>query len=196
MTNEKKEWLTVEETAEYLKAAKITIYRLLERREINASKLGKVWRIRRDEVDRYLDTRKSVSTNLEMPGVFAGFDLREVCESLQKHENELQEAIQMMSIIKNQAISREEIHDMALAAGLDIMKERHQEEAAERKRLATLAKQGRTLKYAECVRCADLGPAKEGKTSHVYCGRESERNLDFTGNSMEKCPFFHELKGE
>ena len=195
MANEKKDWMTVEETAEYLKAAKITIYRLLERRELSASKLGKVWRIRRDEIDRYLENRKSVVPGTEAPDYFAGFDLREICATLQSQEEKIQDTMQMMSIIKNQPVTLEEVHNMAVIAGLAIMKERHQEEAMERKRLATLAKQGRTMKYMECSGCSNLSQTRETNSSRVYCARETDRALDFTGSSNEKCPFFHEKEG-
>ena len=42
---ENQEYLTINETAEKLKLAKITIYRMARRGQLPAVKLGKAWRI-------------------------------------------------------------------------------------------------------------------------------------------------------
>lgn len=42
---ENQEYLTINETAEKLKLAKITIYRMARRGQLPAIKLGKAWRI-------------------------------------------------------------------------------------------------------------------------------------------------------
>ena len=44
-------WLTLEELAAYLKLPKSTLYKLLQRGVIRGSKLGKVWRFDRDDID-------------------------------------------------------------------------------------------------------------------------------------------------
>jgi excisionase family DNA binding protein len=46
------EILTLDEIAAYLKIAKRTVYRLVQKGEIPAFKLGGTWRFRRSELDR------------------------------------------------------------------------------------------------------------------------------------------------
>lgn len=58
MTNRESEqinaWLTVEGIAQYLSVSKETIYRWLERETIPAHKMGKLWRFKRNEVDKWI----------------------------------------------------------------------------------------------------------------------------------------------
>lgn len=46
--------LTLDEVAAYLKAGKRTVYRLAQKGEIPAFKLGGTWRFRRTELDRWI----------------------------------------------------------------------------------------------------------------------------------------------
>lgn len=48
------EILTLDEVAAYLKAGKRTVYRLAQKREIPAFKLGGTWRFRRSELDSWI----------------------------------------------------------------------------------------------------------------------------------------------
>ncbi|MDM0032854.1 helix-turn-helix domain-containing protein [Variovorax sp. J22P271] len=48
------EILTLDEVAVYLKAGKRTVYRLAQKGEIPAFKLGGTWRIRRSDLDRWI----------------------------------------------------------------------------------------------------------------------------------------------
>ncbi len=48
--------LTVEEAAKLLKLSTKTIYRLIEDKTLRASKLGRSWRIRKSDIDDYLDS--------------------------------------------------------------------------------------------------------------------------------------------
>ncbi len=48
------EILTLDEIAAYLKIAKRTVYRLVQKGEIPAFKLGGTWRFRRSELDRWI----------------------------------------------------------------------------------------------------------------------------------------------
>lgn len=48
------EILTLEEVADYLKAGKRTVYRLAQKGEIPAFKLGGTWRFRRLELDIWI----------------------------------------------------------------------------------------------------------------------------------------------
>jgi excisionase family DNA binding protein len=54
MTDPKGEILTLDEVAVYLKAGKRTVYRLAQKGEIPAFKLGGTWRFRRSELDRWI----------------------------------------------------------------------------------------------------------------------------------------------
>ena len=54
MTDAESEILTLEEVAVYLKAGKRTVYRLAQKGEIPAFKLGGTWRFRRSELDQWI----------------------------------------------------------------------------------------------------------------------------------------------
>lgn len=54
MTGKDGEILTLDEVAAYLKAGKRTVYRLAQKNEIPAFKLGGTWRFRRSELDRWI----------------------------------------------------------------------------------------------------------------------------------------------
>lgn len=47
--------LTLKEVSEYLNTHKMTVYRLAQRRKIPASKVGRVWRFKRQKIDQWLD---------------------------------------------------------------------------------------------------------------------------------------------
>ena len=46
--------LTLEDTAAYLKVSMTTMYRLVKRGDLPATKVGRQWRIRREAVEKYL----------------------------------------------------------------------------------------------------------------------------------------------
>jgi len=50
MTN----WLTLEETAQYLKIGKSTLYELARNGKVPAHKMGRVWRFDPKELDKWL----------------------------------------------------------------------------------------------------------------------------------------------
>lgn len=50
-----KEIMTIKEVSEYLKMNYRTVYRLAEKREIPAFKLGKNWRVRKDLLDKWIE---------------------------------------------------------------------------------------------------------------------------------------------
>lgn len=52
-----------EEVMDYLDIGKNTLYSLLKSGELNAFKIGKVWKIPRDEVDNYI--RKSIENSVK-----------------------------------------------------------------------------------------------------------------------------------
>ena len=54
MTDPESEILTLDEVSAYLKAGKRTVYRLAQKGEIPAFKLGGTWRFRRSELDHWI----------------------------------------------------------------------------------------------------------------------------------------------
>lgn len=61
-------WLTISETADYLKVSKETIYKLAQQNEIPSSKVGSQWRFNRKMLDQWLMPSfidKKVKTNSE-----------------------------------------------------------------------------------------------------------------------------------
>lgn len=54
MADKDGEILTLDEVAAYLKAGKRTVYRLAQKGEIPAFKLGGTWRFRRSELDLWI----------------------------------------------------------------------------------------------------------------------------------------------
>ena len=54
MTDTDGDILTLDEVAAYLKAGKRTVYRLAQKGEIPAFKLGGTWRFRRSELDAWI----------------------------------------------------------------------------------------------------------------------------------------------
>ena len=49
------EILTVKETAEYLRVKPITIYKLCKEGKIPACKIGFLWRIKKSEIEKWID---------------------------------------------------------------------------------------------------------------------------------------------
>lgn len=47
--------LTIAQAAEYLKVCDKTIRRLISRKELAASKVGKSWRIQKEDIEKYLN---------------------------------------------------------------------------------------------------------------------------------------------
>jgi excisionase family DNA binding protein len=50
--------MTLEELGEYLRINKITLYRLVQNGEIPASKVGRQWRFKQSEIDRWLKDQR------------------------------------------------------------------------------------------------------------------------------------------
>lgn len=51
--------LTIREVAKYLHVVPLTIYRMINRRDLPAVKVGRVWRIRQQDLQAYLDRSTS-----------------------------------------------------------------------------------------------------------------------------------------
>lgn len=53
--------MNVDEVAAYLRVATATVYRLAQRGEIPAAKVGRVWRFQKQVIDRWLETQAGAS---------------------------------------------------------------------------------------------------------------------------------------
>lgn len=54
------ELITIDELCELLMIGRTTAYRLLKSKEINAFKIGKVWKISKASVERYVKERSNL----------------------------------------------------------------------------------------------------------------------------------------
>lgn len=54
--NEYPEILTLEQTAEYLQVTYRTIQKLVDSGDLKASKIGRIWRVRKQDIEDYLDS--------------------------------------------------------------------------------------------------------------------------------------------
>lgn len=52
-------WMTLEEVAKYLWVSKDSIYRLAQKGEIPASKLGNLWRFKKEEIDEWMRKKRN-----------------------------------------------------------------------------------------------------------------------------------------
>ena len=52
-------WMTLEEVAKYLWVSKDSIYRLAQKGEIPASKLGNLWRFKKEEIDKWMRKKRN-----------------------------------------------------------------------------------------------------------------------------------------
>ncbi|MDR7420066.1 MAG: helix-turn-helix domain-containing protein [Armatimonadota bacterium] len=50
--------MTVEEVARYLRVHAMTVYRLIQRGELPAVRVGRSWRFRKDQIDLWWDDRE------------------------------------------------------------------------------------------------------------------------------------------
>jgi excisionase family DNA binding protein len=56
-------FLTTEEVLSYLKITPRTIYRLIRSGELPAVRIGRQWRFRREDLDRWLERRRAFSAS-------------------------------------------------------------------------------------------------------------------------------------
>jgi len=52
-------WLSVDEIAAYLGIKRDTVYKWIEKRSLPAHKVGRLWKFRSKEVDRWVETGKA-----------------------------------------------------------------------------------------------------------------------------------------
>ena len=53
------QWVSVEQIARHLNVKTFTIYKWLERKEMPAHKVGRLWRFRTSEVDKWIESGKA-----------------------------------------------------------------------------------------------------------------------------------------
>ena len=56
-------WLTIDELAEYLKLSRTKLYRMAQKGEIPASKIGIQWRFNRKEIDDWVTSQRADGTS-------------------------------------------------------------------------------------------------------------------------------------
>jgi excisionase family DNA binding protein len=52
-------WLTLEQIAEYLQMSTSSIYKIAQAGKIPAYKVGRQWRFKKEEIDRWVTNKKS-----------------------------------------------------------------------------------------------------------------------------------------
>ena len=62
-------WLSVEEMGKYIGVSNDTIYRWIDRHNMPAHKIGRLWKFKRDEVDEWVKSggARRISNNMEEP---------------------------------------------------------------------------------------------------------------------------------
>jgi len=60
MTNDR--WFSVEEIAEYLGVKRDTLYKWIDRKNMPAHKGGRLWKFRKNEVDRWVRVGKAAAS--------------------------------------------------------------------------------------------------------------------------------------
>ncbi len=58
-------WLSVEEICKYLGISNDTVYRWIDKRGMPASKVGRLWKFKKDQVDRWIEAGGAVSKTEE-----------------------------------------------------------------------------------------------------------------------------------
>ena len=53
-------WFSVEEIAEYLGVKRDTLYKWIDRKNMPAHKVGRLWKFRKEEVDKWIRMGKAI----------------------------------------------------------------------------------------------------------------------------------------
>ena len=62
-------WLTIDELADYLKMGRTKLYRMAQKADIPASKIGNQWRFDREEIDEWMKSQRPAPTSRNSKGV-------------------------------------------------------------------------------------------------------------------------------
>lgn len=60
-TDSKDRWMDIAEAAEYLHISKDYLYRLAQKGEVPAFKLGSIWRFKREAIDEWAESKSNQS---------------------------------------------------------------------------------------------------------------------------------------
>ena len=58
-------WLSMKEISEYLGVTRETIYKWIEAREMPGHRMGKFWKFKRDEVDKWVKSGKAADRTFD-----------------------------------------------------------------------------------------------------------------------------------
>ena len=62
-------WLSVNDIAEYLGIRRETVYKWLERKDMPAHKVGRLWKFKRDEIDQWVRSGKAAKNQQKTGGI-------------------------------------------------------------------------------------------------------------------------------
>jgi excisionase family DNA binding protein len=63
-------WLTIDELADYLNMGRTKLYRMAQKADIPASKIGNQWRFDREEIDEWMKSQRPATASRNSKGVF------------------------------------------------------------------------------------------------------------------------------
>jgi excisionase family DNA binding protein len=62
-------WLTIDELSDYLKMGRTKLYRMAQKADIPASKVGNQWRFDREEIDEWMKSQRPPAASRNSEGV-------------------------------------------------------------------------------------------------------------------------------
>jgi len=62
-------WLTIDELADYLKMGRTKLYRMAQKADIPASKIGNQWRFDREEIDVWMKSQRPAAASRNSKGL-------------------------------------------------------------------------------------------------------------------------------
>ena len=62
-------WLTIDELADYLKMGRTKLYRMAQKADIPASKVGNQWRFDREEIDVWMKSQRPAAASRNSKGI-------------------------------------------------------------------------------------------------------------------------------
>jgi excisionase family DNA binding protein len=62
-------WLTIDELADYLKMGRTKLYRMAQKADIPASKVGNQWRFDREEIDEWMKSQRPAAASRNSKGL-------------------------------------------------------------------------------------------------------------------------------
>ena len=81
--------LTVKEVADYLRMGLLTVYKLIQTGKIPAFKIGKQWRIKKEDLEKYIEVQK-LEPKIKKPKQ-QQLEISGVIQSAKQQKQEIQE---------------------------------------------------------------------------------------------------------